>query len=235
VTATALLVFARSAGMVFRAPGFSHPSVPPPVRAGLALALCGTFIVWWTARRQLKNGEFFDRLNVSLNILGEASLRLRTISERPLATVIDNSEAREAIIRAAKTEKKKAATEKREPDPVLRLPKDDAPYILRCIVNHTAERFSAGPFRQDCGQPVSPTWYAVCLTSERSDDDQLKIRALRLKEEHIKAFPLPEERDDDLELEDKKHIDRVKALRRASTLYQEGTHPHLFGRMEICL
>ena len=36
---TALLVFARCAGFVFRAPGFSHPSVSPPVRAGLALVL----------------------------------------------------------------------------------------------------------------------------------------------------------------------------------------------------
>lgn len=34
----ALLVFARCAGFVFRAPGFSHPAVPPPVRACLALA-----------------------------------------------------------------------------------------------------------------------------------------------------------------------------------------------------
>ena len=32
-----LLVFARCAGFVFRAPGFSHPSVPSSVRAGLAL------------------------------------------------------------------------------------------------------------------------------------------------------------------------------------------------------
>jgi flagellar biosynthesis protein FliR len=39
MTGTALLVFARSAGMLFRAPGFSHPNVPPPVRVGLALAL----------------------------------------------------------------------------------------------------------------------------------------------------------------------------------------------------
>ena len=39
MTGPALLVFARCAGFVFRAPGFSHPSVPPPVRAGLALAL----------------------------------------------------------------------------------------------------------------------------------------------------------------------------------------------------
>jgi flagellar biosynthesis protein FliR len=34
-----VLVFARCAGFVFRAPGFSHPSVPPPVRAALALFL----------------------------------------------------------------------------------------------------------------------------------------------------------------------------------------------------
>ncbi len=39
MTQTALLVFARSAGLMARAPGFSHPSVPAPVRAGIALAL----------------------------------------------------------------------------------------------------------------------------------------------------------------------------------------------------
>lgn len=39
MTATALLVFARCAGFVFRAPGFSHPSVPPMLRAGLALVV----------------------------------------------------------------------------------------------------------------------------------------------------------------------------------------------------
>jgi len=38
---TSLLVFARCAGFVFRAPGFAHPSVPPPLRAGLALAISG--------------------------------------------------------------------------------------------------------------------------------------------------------------------------------------------------
>lgn len=39
MTQTTLLVLARSAGMIARAPGFAHPSVPPLVRAGLALAL----------------------------------------------------------------------------------------------------------------------------------------------------------------------------------------------------
>jgi flagellar biosynthetic protein FliR len=39
VDATALVVFARCAGLVSRAPGFSHPSVAHAVRAGFALAL----------------------------------------------------------------------------------------------------------------------------------------------------------------------------------------------------
>src|ERR1700682_4033800 len=39
VTQTLLLVFARSAGLVARAPGVSHPSVPPYVRLGFALAI----------------------------------------------------------------------------------------------------------------------------------------------------------------------------------------------------
>ena len=41
---TGLLVFARCAGFVFRAPGFSHPSVPAPLRAGLALVLAGAIV-----------------------------------------------------------------------------------------------------------------------------------------------------------------------------------------------
>ncbi len=36
---TGLLAFARCVGFLFRAPGFSHPSVPSPLRAGLAMAL----------------------------------------------------------------------------------------------------------------------------------------------------------------------------------------------------
>ncbi len=34
---TGFLIFARCAGFIFRAPGFSHPSVPPPLRAGFAV------------------------------------------------------------------------------------------------------------------------------------------------------------------------------------------------------
>ena len=39
MSATLLVVFARCAGFAFRAPGFSHPSVPHIIRAALALFL----------------------------------------------------------------------------------------------------------------------------------------------------------------------------------------------------
>lgn len=39
MTQTLLLVFARSAGLLFRAPGFTHPAVPTMVRLALALGL----------------------------------------------------------------------------------------------------------------------------------------------------------------------------------------------------
>jgi flagellar biosynthesis protein FliR len=39
MTQTTLLVFARSAGLLFRAPGFTHPAVPTMVRLALALGL----------------------------------------------------------------------------------------------------------------------------------------------------------------------------------------------------
>lgn len=42
MSAAALLVFARCAGFAFRAPGFSHPSVPHALRAGLAFLLAAT-------------------------------------------------------------------------------------------------------------------------------------------------------------------------------------------------
>jgi flagellar biosynthetic protein FliR len=44
VTSTAVLVFARCAGFVARAPGIAHPSLGAPLRAGLALLLAGAIV-----------------------------------------------------------------------------------------------------------------------------------------------------------------------------------------------
>lgn len=70
MTQTVLLVFARGAGMVFRGPGFSHPSVPPPVRAGFALALA--FAVAPSVRPVAYGATAFALAIASETLLGAA-------------------------------------------------------------------------------------------------------------------------------------------------------------------
>jgi flagellar biosynthesis protein FliR len=67
MTQTLLLVFARGAGMVFRAPGFSHPSVPPVVRVALALALA-------CAVAPAVRPANFDGVGLGLAVAGEVLL-----------------------------------------------------------------------------------------------------------------------------------------------------------------
>lgn len=67
MSATALLVFARCAGFVFRAPGFSHPSVPHVIRAGLALALAAAIAPGLAVRR-------FDGVALIVALIAEFAL-----------------------------------------------------------------------------------------------------------------------------------------------------------------
>jgi len=53
------LVFARCAGFVFRAPGFSHPSVPVALRAGFALALGAVILPGISQRAPRLDGAAF--------------------------------------------------------------------------------------------------------------------------------------------------------------------------------
>jgi len=68
VTQTLLLVFARSAGLMFRAPGFTHPAVPMIVRLALALSLALGIAPAVQARPELDLGLF------TLAIAGEVAI-----------------------------------------------------------------------------------------------------------------------------------------------------------------
>jgi flagellar biosynthesis protein FliR len=58
VSGTTLLVFARCAGLVARAPGFSHPSVPPVLRAAFAFALAAVVAPAFPPSRELSLPAF---------------------------------------------------------------------------------------------------------------------------------------------------------------------------------
>ena len=56
------LVLARTAGFVARAPGFSHPAVPPPLRAGFAFVLARSIAAGLPAHRTLEGAELVAAL-----------------------------------------------------------------------------------------------------------------------------------------------------------------------------
>jgi flagellar biosynthetic protein FliR len=68
MTQTALLVFARAAGLMFRAPGFTHPAVPMIVRLALALALAMGIAPAVTAHREM------DLAMLGLAVAGELAI-----------------------------------------------------------------------------------------------------------------------------------------------------------------
>jgi flagellar biosynthetic protein FliR len=65
MTQTTLLVFARAAGLMSRAPAFSHPSVPAVVRAGIALALA------FAVAPHLARGRELDLVAFTFALAGE--------------------------------------------------------------------------------------------------------------------------------------------------------------------
>jgi flagellar biosynthetic protein FliR len=66
-----MLVFARCAGFVFRAPGFSHPDVPPPVRAGFAFMLSLAFTRAYAATARVPHDGFVVAIAIE-TLLGAA-------------------------------------------------------------------------------------------------------------------------------------------------------------------
>ena len=66
-----LLALARCAGFVFRAPGFSHPSVPAPLRGGFALILAVLIAPTLSGAPRLNGGGFVAAFLVEF-LLGSA-------------------------------------------------------------------------------------------------------------------------------------------------------------------
>lgn len=67
-----LLVLARCAGFVFRAPGFSHPSVPAQLRSGIALLLAAVVLQTVRAPSARIDGAVFVVALVTEFVLGSA-------------------------------------------------------------------------------------------------------------------------------------------------------------------
>ncbi|OYW12461.1 MAG: hypothetical protein B7Z55_18255 [Planctomycetales bacterium 12-60-4] len=149
---------------------------------GLALMALGWFFGRRRARRDWKEQKFLDRLNISLNILHEGSLQIRTLSEKRCEDVFLNSVAAARVTEAAA---KTTAT-----DPLLPFPKDDYWYYLNSVLNELSEQFAVGHLRRDLKCPVQTAKYLMCLTCECEGEIRTrKVRAMVIKHDILTTLP----------------------------------------------
>lgn len=189
----------------------------------VAAFLFGRYWGRYKAQKVWASKEFFDRVIVSLNILAEGSLRIRTVLERSIQEVFLNKIAIDMVDKASK-----ACTAEQ---PMLLIPKADRWYVLNYVLNAVAEHFSAGHVKRDAGVPVVAVKYALFLTCEVVGDERIrKVRAMLLRVDLLENFPYP---DTMPQLENPWHADRIKTLRRASELYK--SDPDLFLVLEVCV
>jgi hypothetical protein len=178
----------------------------------------------YLAHRKMSQLNFLDRINVSLNLFVDGKLKIRTLFERPLDEVVHNRHVREVLQSAAF---KASAGD----DPIVRMPDAQSWFILNCVLNSIAERFSDGVFREQRGLPVERANFAFWVTCEPATAQrERKIRVFMMEEELLRNFPFAEKMP---ELESEKHRDRVHSLRRSCEVFR--TDPQLFSRVEICM
>jgi hypothetical protein len=199
----------------------------PTLAAGAVISIASFFIGrWWgrwRASREWRKKEFFNRIIVSLNIFADGYLKIRTVPEESLETVFLNRVAIDKVLKAAKNTTLE--------NPLLPIDKTDRWYILNFVLNEVAEHFATGQLKQDAGVPVTSIRYALFLTCEHVGDERIrKVRALMLKEEHLKVFPYP---DTIPKLENPWHEDRIKTLRKAAETYAK--EPDQFLMLELCV
>jgi hypothetical protein len=189
----------------------------------LAAFLFGRYYGRYKARREWQSKEFLNRVIISLNILNDGTLKIRTVLERSIEEVFLNPIAIEKI---------QAAVKLCTPDnPILPIPKEDRWYLLNFVLNSVAEHFIAGQLKLDAGQPVTTLRYALFLTCEVVGDERIrKVRAMLVRRDLLDDFPYA---DSLPKLENPWHEDRIKTLRCAAKLIQ--TEPDNFLILETCV
>lgn len=184
-------------------------------------AVAAWYIGYRRAYAKWRRREFLDRLNVSLNLLIEGRLQIRTLLEKSCQEVFLNSAAVEEVMTASK---RTTAT-----DPILPLPKADYWYFLNAVLNDVAEQFAEGTVKRDLGLPVTRGQYLMCLTFETAGEMRTrKIRAMLVRKEVLLNLPA-----ETPQFDSPHHITRWQTLQQMHAAY--GKSPWQFIEVEICL
>lgn len=187
----------------------------------LAITSLGGLVAWWKARQRWRRREFLDRINVSLNLLVDGKLLIRTLLEKSCQDIFLN--------RVAVKEVLKASGHTTPTDPLLPLPQEDYWYYLNAVLNEVGEKFSAGQIRRDLGEPVRRGLYLVALTFECAGEMKTrKIRAMVIRKELLVDLPA-----ETPQFNSPHHITRWNTLQQMKAAY--AATPWKFIEMELCV
>lgn len=187
----------------------------------LAITSLGGLVAWWKARQRWRRREFLDRLNVSLNLLADGKLLIRTLLEKSCQDIFLNSMAVKEVL--------KASSHTTPTDPLLPLPQEDYWYYLNAVLNEVGEKFSAGQIRRDLGEPVRRGLYLVALTFECAGEMKTrKIRAMVIRKELLVDLPA-----ETPQFNSPHHITRWNTLQQMKAAY--AATPWKFIEMELCV
>jgi len=187
----------------------------------LAITSLGGLVAWWKARQTWRRREFLDRINVSLNLLVDGKLLIRTLLEKSCQEIFLNTMAVKEVM--------KASTRTTATDPLLPLSQEDYWYYLNAVLNEVGEKFSVGQIRRDLGEPVRLGTYLISLTFECAGEMKTrKIRAMVIRKDLLTGLP-----EEVPQFNSPHHITRWKTLHQMKAAYAQT--PWKFIEMELCV
>ena len=195
------------------------------------LGALATFAVgrWWggfRASRELAEKQFRGRLNISLNTLGESTLRIRTLRECNMNDVWFNKAMQKRV---------RAVADRTTPEDAI-LPFDDEErwLYLNAILNEVSEMFVQGTLRRDLGEAARAAKYVIALTNEKDGEMRTwKIRAMVVRPETLSQVEQRMTQGTPPDLESPHHITRCHTLAAIARRYRE--QPQEFLTMEIAV
>lgn len=182
----------------------------------------GSRLVLMKSRKQWMQRKFSTTLNISINTItktspGHYDLKIRTIAEAQLSSIIANPEGLRQI---------ELASERTTPDDVI-LPLTPPTHWIcyNQVLNHVASMSRDGFLMRDvCGpQAVDSDWYVIALTCE-PNVIQKKIRALMIKRSDLLDMANSIDEIDSVEI--CYHVDRIIALRQMAIRYKKQLEEH---------
>ncbi|KAL6071504.1 Transmembrane protein [Balamuthia mandrillaris] len=186
---------------------------PYPVYNAIAWTLAATLttlFAWSRGKWKWYRRHFMGRVNFSLNLYHDNTLKFRTLFERSLYDMMFRNHAAVKVVAnaAAKTEVGK---------PFLMIAPEENWYVLNNILNEISSSCMMGFLQEDCGIPVKLEWYVFGLTCEKDEGVwNRKIRVMLISQrllERIPDLPPPS-------LESAHHRVRWRTLQKMSDLWR---------------